>query len=181
GIGQKLALAAYQEMLLHLRNEAQRLEVPVVVFYGNQVPDQDLWAETGWPRRLQQGADLGERMHRAFTWGKQQGYRHMVLVGSDIPGVSAALLREAFDQLNRSDVVIGPSSDGGYYLIGLKEPQMGLFEHMPWSTDQVLASTHQRIQQHQLSATLLREESDVDTVEDLPGTFLEHYYPSSRD
>ena len=181
GIGQIKALAAYQEMLVHLRKEAQRLEVPVVVFYGNEVPEQDLWSETNWPRLLQAGRDLGDRMNHAFSWGKKQGYQRMVLVGSDIPGVQAELLREAFDQLQHTDVVVGPSSDGGYYLIGLQEPRIELFEEMSWSTDQVLTKTLHRIQHHKMSLALLREESDVDTVEDLPGTFLEHYYPSSKD
>lgn len=179
GIGHEKALAAYHEMLLHLRTVAAATRFDVVVFYGNEIPDQDVWSETGWPRLLQAGETLGERMNGAFAWGKDQGYSQMVLVGSDIPGVDAELLQNGMGSLESHEVVIGPSTDGGYYLIGLRQPDNSLFEKIEWSTPTVLEQTRERIAEQQLSLFLLPALQDVDTIEDLPGTFLEHYLPSA--
>ncbi len=179
GIGHAQALAVYRELLAKLEREARAVGCPVAVFYGNEVPDQDLWAETGWPRLRQQGADLGARMHQAFMWGQARGYRRQVLVGSDIPGLSADLLRGALDALHTHQVVLGPSVDGGYYLLGLQQPQAALFTHMTWSTDEVLAETERRIQALGLSHHRAPLLNDIDTVEDLPGTFLAGYASSS--
>lgn len=174
-IGHPKALAAYQEMLQHLRSVARETQRAVAVFYGNQIPDHDLWQEAGWPRLLQSGATLGDRMNGAFAWGQAQGYQRMVLVGSDIPGVDAPLLEQAFAQLQTHGAVLGPANDGGYYLIGLHGPDAQIFDDLPWSTPEVLRLTQQRLTEAGLSYAWLPEQQDVDTVEDLPGTFLAHY------
>jgi len=91
----------------------------------------------------QGGGDLGERMWRCAREGRESGAESVVLVGSDIPGVDADILTKAFDVLRSHDLVIGPATDGGYYLVGLRREVPELFADMPWGTEHVLRRTLQ--------------------------------------
>ncbi len=114
------------------------------------------------------GADLGHSMHLAFLKLFGEGAAHAVVIGSDLPSLPASLLERAFVALESgSDVVIGPSADGGYYLIGLRSPQPTLFEDMVWSTDQVLNQTLDLVRAAGLEVEILNEWYDVDNLADL--------------
>lgn len=89
--------------------------------------------------------DLGERMYRALSCALANG-DHALLIGTDAPGIDAAYLRAARDALHAHDAVFGPTADGGYALIGLRErAPAALFERMPWSTERVMATTRERL------------------------------------
>lgn len=118
-----------------------------------------LWEQTG--------EDLGARMAQAFAEGLSSRYQALVIVGTDIPGVTAPIITQALTALREHDVVLGPTQDGGYYLIGLRRLIPELFQHMPWSTDQVCALTEQKVQDLGLSMRRLPTLRDVDTLEDL--------------
>lgn len=120
------------------------------------------------PRRIapQRGRDLGARMLQALT-ELLHGRRGALLIGSDHPTLPAAHIHLAFERLADHDVVLGPSNDGGYYLVGLREPQPELFEAMTWSTPDVLPQTLDRIHRAGRSVFQLPEWYDVDTAEDL--------------
>ena len=111
--------------------------------------------------------DLGARMAAAFQWAFDEGATRVVLIGTDIPELSADDVDRAFEVLDSADVALGPSLDGGYYLIGLRRPAPGLFERMPWSTPQVLPETLARAEALGLRVAPLAVRGDVDTVEDL--------------
>ena len=111
--------------------------------------------------------DLGGRMHQAFCSVFEAGYRSAVVVGTDLPTIQGELLRQALRGLADHDVVLGPSVDGGYYLIGLKKSTPDLFSDVPWSTDQVLTSTLKKAGHLSLSLQLLTEQRDLDTLVDL--------------
>jgi uncharacterized protein len=121
---------------------------------------------------LQDGADLGQRMETAFFRAFHEGCSRVVLFGTDIPGLSASALDLAMDRLRDSDVVLGPSTDGGYWLIGLKK-SADLFRGIAWSSEQVLSQTLDRAENLGLSIALLDPLTDVDTMEEvhkaLPG------------
>lgn len=126
-------------------------------------------AATTYPLRLKQqrGRDLGERMHRAFR-SELAHYACAVLIGCDCPSLTAADLEEALEALNRDcDAVLSPAEDGGYVLIGLTRPCSDLFDAMPWGTAEVLDQTRQRICRSGLRCRELKEQWDVDTIEDL--------------
>jgi rSAM/selenodomain-associated transferase 1 len=117
-----------------------------------------------WP---QPGSGLGERMHQALAAQFSQGYQRVVLIGSDLPHLSNQTNVLAFDGLRRgADVVLGPSADGGYYLVGLTRPQPELFD-LPMSTPEVLRQTLERVERLGLQVALLPESFDVDTPADL--------------
>ncbi|MDY6933922.1 MAG: TIGR04282 family arsenosugar biosynthesis glycosyltransferase [Spirochaetota bacterium] len=115
----------------------------------------------------QEGKDLGERMHRAFLWAFSKGFSRAVIIGSDIPTLKPSNITDAFRSLNHSDVVLGPSIDGGYYLIGLKKPYPEIFRDIPWSTDVVLKNTLHKVDKMSLTASQLSPKRDIDTFSDV--------------
>ena len=115
----------------------------------------------------QVGEDMGQRMHRTFVDLFAKDYTQVILVGTDVPTLPLSVYQETFSMLGRSDVVLGPALDGGYYLIGLKQPTEQLFTEVPWSTDQVLAVTQQHAKTLGLSVGLTTAWRDVDTIADL--------------
>jgi len=115
----------------------------------------------------QGGGDLGKRMARAFHEGFQSGIDRVVLVGTDIPGITARILLETFENLSYNNMVLGPVRDGGYYLMGLCQDIPQLFVDMPWGTEKVLKRTRQIADDLGLSVGLLEILEDVDRPEDL--------------
>lgn len=107
----------------------------------------------------QGSGDLGARLARVTA--------PAIVIGSDAPALSAALLRDARDLLENHEVVIGPASDGGYYLIGFSRPVPFAFAAIPWSTSGVLAETLARLRAHGIEPALLPVLGDVDTPGDL--------------
>jgi uncharacterized protein len=117
----------------------------------------------------QRGTSLGEREHNVFIDLLRRGSTCIVLIGSDIPTLPLSHLREAFRHLEdaRCDVVFGPSSDGGYYLVGMRAPHPELFENITWSTSSVMAETLEHAQKHGLNVALVPSWHDVDDNDDL--------------
>lgn len=118
--------------------------------------------------RPQPAGDLGRRMSQAFC-NTLRAARHAVLIGADCPDLTAADIAAAFDRLAAGvDVVLGPASDGGYYLIGLSTHHAGLFDTIEWGTPRVLEATLSRCRQQGLTWACLAQHDDVDT----PGDYL---------
>jgi len=121
------------------------------------------------PLLPQRGRDLGARMADCFAQLFARGYTVVLLTGSDLPTLPIQVIHQALDLMARpqTDVVLGPSEDGGYYLIGLHTLYRELFEKMTWSTPQVLAETVRRAQAQGLQIAYLPPWFDVDTPADL--------------
>lgn len=115
----------------------------------------------------QEGDGLGERMHRAFCRVFEKGYDACLLLGSDVPEVQAEDLKQAFSLLEHHDVVLGPTTDGGYYLAGMKKPTPGMFRNQTYGTGSVLKDTVKSIQEAGLSTGFIKTLSDMDEPEDL--------------
>lgn len=123
----------------------------------------------------QEGRELGERMRNAFRWGFSQGYGKVILIGCDTPTLPPHFIREGLVQLDRHAWVVGPSRDGGYYLIGARSgsytesdrPGPDLFSGMAWGTDQVLTETISRLNGSAVRCHLLPFWYDIDRPEDL--------------
>lgn len=111
--------------------------------------------------------DLGARMSRAFGSAFRDGARAVVIVGTDCPGLTSELVRNAFELLETTDLVLGPAYDGGYYLIGLRHPAAHLFTDIPWGSETVLQDTLRRAEDSLSSYKLLRTLHDVDRPDDL--------------
>jgi hypothetical protein len=115
---------------------------------------------------VQDGDDLGARMHATFERAHADGFARCVLIGSDMPQLALATVERAFAALDAADLVLGPACDGGYYLIAARRP-LDVFAGIAWGTDTVLAATRARAAERHLTVALLDEDFDVDEVADL--------------
>jgi rSAM/selenodomain-associated transferase 1 len=176
GIGTEKALEIYQRLLAFTLEVAEQVEGDKVVFYGNPMPTSDLWSKAGYPRFQQEGEDLGIRMENAFQWGYMKGYKKIIIIGSDCAQISAEIINAGFANLEDQDAVIGPATDGGYYLLGLKKLISSLFYCKTWSTNTVFADTVKDLEYGGFHYDTLPMLSDVDTMADLKGTFLEEEF-----
>ncbi|HEY0150789.1 MAG TPA: TIGR04282 family arsenosugar biosynthesis glycosyltransferase [Longimicrobium sp.] len=174
-LGAEGALRVYRRLAEHTLREARALggEVRVHFTPEDAEPAVRAWLGDG-PRYLPQSAgDLGARMEAAFRAAFEDGADRVVIIGSDLPELSVALLGRAFDALDSHPAVIGPARDGGYYLLGMRTMIDGLFDGIPWSTDDVLARTLERLGAAGIHPALLDTLSDVDEVDDLPAGWAE--------
>ncbi|MCZ6689668.1 MAG: TIGR04282 family arsenosugar biosynthesis glycosyltransferase [Planctomycetota bacterium] len=121
----------------------------------------------GWGLIPQGDGDLGDRLRRLFDQLFQHPYRRIIALGSDAPTLPSGIVKDAFRALEEKDVVVGPSLDGGYYLIGLSRPAPALLEGISWGTDAVLSQTVDRIERAGLSLAMLPPWYDVDTIIEL--------------
>lgn len=115
----------------------------------------------------QQGTGLGARMLNAFICAFESGFKRVILIGSDCPDISSQIILQGFAHLQQKDIVIGPAYDGGYYLIGLRQPREEIFQDIEWGTEKVFQQTCDKIKAAGLFFTLLPTLRDIDRVEDL--------------
>jgi len=172
-LGPKGAAELQRRMTLHTiivaRGAAQKLSLTLEVRYtGAEETEFKSWLGPDLAYRTQCHGELGCRMSEAFQQGFDRGDRSIVLIGSDTPDLKVDIIVNAFASLDSHDLVLGPSRDGGYYLIGLRRPAPELFQRIYWSTGQVLGETLDRAHRIGLSVTLLDQLSDIDLPEDLP-------------
>ncbi|HLZ69889.1 MAG TPA: TIGR04282 family arsenosugar biosynthesis glycosyltransferase [Dehalococcoidia bacterium] len=119
-----------------------------------------------WQLVQQPELSFGERLEWSFARAFARGADRCVLIGADAPHVRPEWVRGAFAALRTHDVAIGPTHDGGYYLLGLRQPSPWIFEDVNWSTPSVLAETLRLVREHGNRCHLLPEEFDVDTGEE---------------
>ena len=115
----------------------------------------------------QAGQDLGERMENAFRYLRDQGHKEIVVIGSDSPTLPVEILNDAFQRLKKDELVIGPSLDGGYYLIGISGKIPDLFSGIEWGTDKVFEETLKKLKENKLDFSLLPFWYDIDTIKEL--------------
>jgi uncharacterized protein len=171
-IGEHGAAHLQSEMTMHALEIAHRfattdeIELEVHFAGGNRQRMQTLFGKD-FVYVHQVGADLGERMRFSFRKALEEGAQAVVLIGADCPGITRAILRQAFAALKGHDCILGPALDGGYYLIGLRQDQPEIFSSIPWGTNRVLEHTLGAIERLGLKVSLLETLMDVDRPEDL--------------
>ena len=138
-----------------------------VCFTGGSRSNFRAWLGTDLLLRKQPAGDLGIRLRRAFESAFRSGTERVLAVGSDVPGISSGLLRQALRALDDRDIVLGPAADGGYYLLGMKQLHSELFMGINWGTERVCAQTRGAITDLGLSATELPLLNDIDRSRDL--------------
>ena len=159
-LGAEGAARLYARLLHRTVEEARAsgLSFELCVTGGERAAFADLYGDQVTVTEQGEG-DLGARMGRVAG--------PALIIGSDCPGLNAAVLRAAANALADRSVVIGPASDGGYYLIGFRERLPWLFEDMEWSTSTVFAETLARLAERGLGPAVLPELADIDVPEDL--------------
>ncbi|MBZ0206231.1 MAG: TIGR04282 family arsenosugar biosynthesis glycosyltransferase [Flavobacteriales bacterium] len=166
-MGKERALEVYQYLVQHTLEHGAALGIDRQAWYADDVPDPEPCAELGYTVHVQEGGDLGDRMKRAFGSGFSSGHGPIIIIGTDLPQLSTALLREAYEALEKHDAVIGPANDGGYYLLGLREPCEELFGGKAWSSDSVFAQTTDDLRRLGRTWHALPVLIDIDTETDL--------------
>jgi len=115
----------------------------------------------------QRGKGLGAKMYNAFFDAYQKSNLPVLITGSDLPLLNIEILTEALAGLKERDLVIGPSSDGGYYLIGMKKPEKFIFDFKKWGNNSVLERTVREARKYDLKCHFLPEVNDIDTFKEL--------------
>jgi len=172
-LGAAGAAELHRQMVEHTLGWAKtlpdRLPLSIEIRYtGRPLEPFQRWLGPNFLYSEQGEGDLGQRMLRSFEDAFRMKVKKVLLVGTDVPDLSADLVEGAIVLLNSSDLVLGPAADGGYYLIGLRRVIPQLFQEIPWGTAAVLQKTRQIAEAAKLSVSLLPSLADVDRPEDLP-------------
>lgn len=165
-MGAENALHIYRQLLAHTHEITKELPCDKFVFYVDSITENDLWENHIYQKKLQRGSGLGDRMLEAFIELFLLRYTKIQIIGSDCLALTQEIIETGFDKLNENDVVIGPSADGGYYLLGTNQILTDLFYNKEWSTDKVLSDTLKDIERLSLSCFQLPTLRDIDTEED---------------
>ena len=170
-IGDKMAVKLYKRFLLEMLFTLNKGTFLFYLCYSPESPLSDLikWLGDQYLYMPQSGENLGERMKNSFAEAISMNFKRVVLIGSDIPDLPLQFIEEAFASLQDKDVVIGPSFDGGYYLIGFRNETFSprVFEGIHWSTESVFEKTLRVLKQEGRTVHTLQPLRDIDTVEDL--------------
>jgi len=178
------AASLHGSLVLDLLEKCKSLQACDRILAGAPTPEHPFFgamkARFNIPIWGQVGPDLGSRMAHAFQLALGSPYQSAIIIGTDIPGITVSLISTALKNLQNHDIVVGPTVDGGYYLIGLRSPVPELFEQIPWSTDQVLSLTKEKAQSLRLSVKVLPMLRDLDTMEDLQDFIKESKDPKNQ-
>jgi hypothetical protein len=170
-LGREYTARLYECFVLDLLETLKGAGYPLRLVYDPPEKKEEIACLFGedYDYRLQEGADLGERMKNAFQDCFAEGVNSAVLLGSDLPDLPVTALKEAFSALQDSDGVLGPSVDGGYYLIGFRREgfRPSIFDGIPWSTEKVFPETIKLFHKARRTVALLPPGRDLDTPEDL--------------
>ena len=174
-LGPQGAADLQRKMTERIFRECQKLQPhnvsSIIHYYGDSQRDMQDWLGSQIYSR-QTGEDLGENMFQGFLFAARNGAEYILLFGSDIPEISADILKTGLDELHKGRAVLGPSKDGGFYAIGLTGGQVqkllpGLFLGMQWSTATVFAEIVKRLRDAGCPPALLPMMSDIDRPEEL--------------
>ena len=164
-IGENQTLLIYNRLIKKTFSVVKKLNQDKAIFYSDFIPKNAPWANVFEYNNLQKGKSLGERMENAFIWAFESKFNPVVIIGTDLWSLEENDVNNSFNKLNSNDVVIGPSCDGGYYLLGIKESQLNIFRNIPWSTNKVLKETLKKLKNKRVF--LLKEKNDIDNWKDL--------------
>lgn len=166
-IGDDLALKAYESMLSAAMDKIAKLEgIDIYGFYeGDAVKLKELPFAISYLK--QHGHDLGAKMGNAFALLFEKKYKKAALIGSDSPDLPLSFITKAFERLDTYDLVLGPSEDGGYYLIGMNRLVEGIFKDVRWGTGDALKNTIVNANDAKTNYFLLPEWYDIDDLESL--------------
>jgi len=170
-LSEDIVLDLYRAFVKDTLTTIQKIETTLLICFtpGNSQKKFQKWLGETYTFVPQTGKDLGERMKNSFIYAFQHGFKQAVLIGSDSPDLPKTFLHNAFAELQHHDIVLGPSSDGGYYLIGFQDTTFEplVFDGIHWSSPSVFQETIETIKRTNHSLSLLPMWSDVDTIDDL--------------
>ena len=164
-IGDEKALFIFNKLVSKTSEVVEKVNVHKSLYYSDFVDDQDIWEGSVSDKSIQEGNCLGERMANAFKKGFDDGFNRIIVIGTDIWNLDTQIINKAFAALKNKDCVIGPATDGGYYLLGLSKWIPQVFDGKNWGTSSVLDDTLTDFKNNTL--VQLETKNDVDYFEDL--------------
>ena len=164
-IGQKKALLIYSELVNKTASIVNSLSVEVHLYYSDYIEENDNFNPSKVKKFIQKGNNLGDRIINALNISFKK-FSPVVIIGSDLWKLEISDIEDAFRILKNKNIVIGPSTDGGYYLIGMNYLDTKIFENKNWGQESVLNDTIRDIDD-ETNIHLLDEKTDIDTYEDL--------------
>lgn len=169
-LGDEETLKVYRHLLNYTQQVCLDVHCNKFVFYSEYIRLADMFDDQVYSKHVQEGNDLGERMLNAFKKVFHYGCHQVCIVGSDCYELEPRHIEEAFNKINEADVVIGPTEDGGYYLLGMKELHPFVFNEKAWGSASILEDTTEAINKNGLKYILLESLNDIDTIDDLAKT-----------
>lgn len=166
-VGDQNALKVYLHLLEHTAHICSSLNVEKHIYYDSFIELDDIFPENLFQKNIQSGNDLGLRMYNAFKEIFGQWAKKIILIGTDCFEINAAIIEDAFKELDTNDAVIGPAKDGGYYLLGMKSLKKEFFIQKSWGSENVLLDTLIDFKKMGINYSLLPALNDVDYKEDL--------------
>lgn len=174
----KECASLHEGFIEQIYKTCQTLQRDILVFYTPEdpkgilkrifSPDQEMF--------VQEGQDLGEKMKQAFRQAFSMGYQSCILIGTDIPLITNRILEDAFESLKEHELVIHPTKDGGYYLIGMKKEHDTIWKIPHYGTNTVIEDTLNKIKEDGIDVYVGEKLQDVDTKEDLLEVVLSTEY-----
>ncbi len=167
-VGDVNALNIYISLSAYTRKITENIAVDKYIFYSHFKDNNDHWHNLNFKKHKQSGDDLGTKMYQAFQVGFESGYKSICIIGTDCFELTQEIIEDAFSKLKSHDAVIGPASDGGYYLLGINALYPELFTNKSWSTNSVCEDTINNLKVLKLKHYTLPILNDVDEEKDLP-------------
>ena len=163
-IGKNKSIWVYNQILKKTALVLKNIKTDIAVFHYNSIISKNPFKNFSKWNKIQIGENLGKKISNAFNWGFEKGYKKIIIIGSDLWDLNEEIINTGFIELNKNKVVIGPSIDGGYYLLGLNKKMPKIFEGIKWGTQSVLAETLKLLEHEPY---ILPELNDIDTFKDL--------------
>jgi len=199
-LGPSVACQVYRQLVTRQLHEVKASKRSAVVYFAPEKRFVSSLSLTGiipgFEFHPQKGEDLGQRICQAFVNEYRGGFDRIIVIGTDCPSLSADEIRKAFERLGDTEAVIGPTRDGGYYLLGLnfrskpfsnidlnsvRDALWKLFEGIRWSRRKVFQQTCLRLKQGRIRFSVLSKKEDIDVRSDLNPANLNDLYPTSLD
>lgn len=180
-IGIDGALDVYKYLVEHTYETTKDLEYSKAIFYSQYVEIEDVWDTDEYKLFVQKGAELGDRMYHAFEHAFNNKFKKAVIIGTDCFELKPKHIEEAFEKLDDHDVVIGPATDGGYYLIGMNKLYPQLFHDKKYSHENVFKDVLTEIGEMNAKFHLLPELNDIDTFQDLKDSDIDFEFVNPED
>lgn len=168
-VGDEKAALLYKRFVEHVLKQTKSDKYERYLYFS-PIDKKDLfikWLGNGFKLIPQVGYDLGERLSNAYVDMFDLGADKVVAIGTDCLECDNIIIKKAFDVMEDCEAVIGPTFDGGYYLLGLKSFRMELFKNIEWSTPRVYAETEARFNKYGIGFRSLNKLQDIDTYDDL--------------
>ncbi len=166
-VGAYNALKIYQHLLERTNEITEEAEADKFLYYNDFIPTSDNWSPMEYTKSIQRGPTLGDKMELAFSERFEEGYRRVLLIMPDCPKLNESHIDRAFNQLETHDLVIGPSTDGSFYALGMNRPIAEIFAVRKSESDSPAAGVLQAAEKLGLKVFRLPELTDVDLEEDL--------------